>query len=440
MAKTLIQDIVKKKPPLEKPKSKETAGDKIKEKEKNPIIPPVFKTPRVCFPRICFPRFGFSWLLSKSKFTAMVFGFTILVAASLAVLYKFSSVSVEITPAQKFIGVEESLKAVTAPQKGELSLEVMQMSREETGSAVPTGKKQISRKAEGRIIIYNAFSSDPQTLIANTRFETPDGKIYRIDKAIIVPGTKVVEGKIIPGEKEVNVFADKPGSEYNIELVDFTIPGFANSAKYEKIYCRSKTPMKGGFVGEVRVITEEDINKLRTSLREKITGYFLAAAKNPKPEDFLFYENAKKIVFPVSVNGPKAGDESDLLELKEGAVFYGFLLEKTELNKAFAEKYFEEKIASETEMVNIEDLVFELKNFTPTTAVFNLSGTAHFSRKINEDSVKKDLIAGDEKPVSIFQKYPAIEKARIIFRPNWWKFIPNEPSRIAITIILKKEP
>ena len=54
----------------------------------------------------------------------------------------------------------------------------------------------MERKASGQIIVYNAYNDNNQKLIKNTRFETPDGKIYRIQASIIVPGTKVEEGKI----------------------------------------------------------------------------------------------------------------------------------------------------------------------------------------------------------------------------------------------------
>ncbi len=423
MPKPLIQDIIKKKSTSEKPGRKESINEKIEPKKP-------MKLPRVHFPGNFRPKLkliaGFAFL-------------GVLICAFLFVVNKISVISVEITPIQQFVEIDDILGASISPQKDELPIEMMQLSRAEKGTTIPTGKKQINRKASGQIMVYNAFSSDPQTLIKNTRFEAPDGKIYRTDKTIVVPGTKVIEGKIIPGEAETTVFADKPGEEYNIELVDFTIPGFENSAKREKIYGRSKTEMKGGFVGEVSVIAESDIKNLQSSLREKIKNYFSGAVKNPKPEDFLLYDGAKQIVFENKNNGFKAGDESNLLEFEESAVFYGFLLKKTDVSQMLAEKYLRPEIAYEVEIVNSEKLVFELKNFTPTTVVFRLKGTAHFSRKIDNNALKNSLIEERKEPNSAFQKYPSIEKARIVFKPSWWKFVPKDSSRIAIVTILKEK-
>ena len=58
-------------------------------------------------------------------------------------------------------------------------------------SAKATGEKELNDRAVGQIVIYNAYSSEAQQLVARTRFSTPDGKIFRTQKAITVPGAKV---------------------------------------------------------------------------------------------------------------------------------------------------------------------------------------------------------------------------------------------------------
>ena len=58
-------------------------------------------------------------------------------------------------------------------------------------------EKELNEKARGSLTVYNEYSSSPQTLVATTRFESPEGKIFRIEKNIVVPGAKIEEGKII---------------------------------------------------------------------------------------------------------------------------------------------------------------------------------------------------------------------------------------------------
>ena len=435
--KPLIRDIIVKNKQPEQPKIK---PEKEKIGQKKPASrleekPPRFKIPRLKFSKLFLP-------LSKLKLAAGIIIFVIFCLFGIILLGKFSSITVEITPRQEFIEIDAVFGAGVEPAKNELAAEVMSISRSEKGSVRPTGLKQISRRASGQIMIYNTYSSDSQILVKNTRFEAPDGKIYLIDKTLTIPGTNVIEGKVVAGEIEATVFADEPGENYNADLVDFIIPGFQNSVKREKFYGRAKTKMEGGFVGEVSVIKEGDIASLQSSLQEKIKEHLLKTGVNPKPEEFLFYDNAKQIVFSAEdgKDRPKPGDESGLLELEESAVLYGFLFKKTDISEALAEKYFEPEIASQVELINSEKLDFEIKKFTPTSVSFRIKGSAHFVRKLDENQLKNDLALQRKNTEGIFQKYPAIEKARVVFKPNWWRFVPKKTERMSILLILKTAP
>ena len=70
-----------------------------------------------------------------------------------------------------------------------------------------TGKEEVSLKASGRIVIYNNYNTAKQRLVRNTRFETPPGFIYRINKSIDVPGQTTEAGRTIPGSIEVTIHA-----------------------------------------------------------------------------------------------------------------------------------------------------------------------------------------------------------------------------------------
>ncbi len=364
----------------------------------------------------------------------------VLAFGGIALLNKFSSIVVSITPHQEFINVDISLKAAVNPQANELPLEIMQISYREKGTAKATGTKKVSRKASGQIVIYNAYSSQTQTLVKNTRFQAPGGKIYRIDKSIIVPGAKIENGKITPSEIEATIYADEPGETYNSDLTDFIIPGFQEPAKREKIYARSKTKIQDGFVGEVSVIVENDIKNLETSLKEKVQNYLFKTAANPKPEDFLMYDNARKIVFEEQKNKPKPGDEANQFELTESATLSGFLLKKSDLNQTLAANYFKPEIAPQVVLIIADKLNFELKNSASESIIFSLKGQADFAWKIDESSIKNNLTKERKNPNLVFEKNPAVEKAKISYKPSWWKYIPQNPSQITAELILKDQP
>ncbi|NMB92510.1 MAG: hypothetical protein GYA31_02720 [Parcubacteria group bacterium] len=99
-----------------------------------------------------------------------------------------------------------------------------------------TGQGKDESKAKGVITIINNYSTSPQILVATTRFETSDGKIFRLDSRIVIPGATTKDGVLQPASIDVNVTADQPGPDYNIpactEPCKFTIPGFKGTDKF----------------------------------------------------------------------------------------------------------------------------------------------------------------------------------------------------------------
>ncbi len=143
-----------------------------------------------------------------------------------------------------------------------------------------TGKADVAaQKAFGTIKIINALDGKPQTLVATTRFRSPDGVIFRLVKATTVPGMKIVNDKVIPGTVEASVVADSSGDSGNIGPTTWQIPGFeSNARKFEKITGQSTAAMDGGSAGgkDTSIVTEADIatakKKAETGLSEYVLG------------------------------------------------------------------------------------------------------------------------------------------------------------------------
>ena len=97
------------------------------------------------------------------------------------------------------MAIDSRLRAYTNPITTGLSFEIMRLSAEESDLVTATGISSSGQKAGGKITVYNNYSNAPQKLIINTRFQTSDGKIYRIREPIVIPGM---------GVKEATVYAD----------------------------------------------------------------------------------------------------------------------------------------------------------------------------------------------------------------------------------------
>ncbi len=149
------------------------------------------------------------------------------------------------------------------------------------------GSKMVEKKSSGKITVYNAYSSESQPLVKNTRFVTPEGKIFRLTASIVVPGAKISEGKIQPSSIEVAVEADAAGDAYNTgPVAKLRIPGFQGGPKYDGFYGEFKNGAEGGFVGVMKVATDEDLKKAGEASRKNIENGLLAEVATSIPTGF----------------------------------------------------------------------------------------------------------------------------------------------------------
>lgn len=424
MPKKIIQDIIVKKPT---------------------VNPPEIRRPEVDFAETLENITEEGGKKSSSKKILKITALTVFFAASVFfagfLLTYFSSVVVRVTPFQKFIEINDNFTASREATGGVLPFETMTINQTEKYEGKATGIKKISERAKGTIIIYNAFSSRPQLLVKNTRFETLGGKIYRIGKSVSVPGAEIKDGKIVPSSVEAVVYADKPGRQYNIGLSDFTIPGFKGSARYEKFYARSKTKMSGGFEGVASVITSEDIAKAEKETKEKIEKYLTLTAEKQKPADFLLYKKALISDVSGEPGNPAVGDRAKTFEYSMKGKAVAILIREKDLAKKLVGEKLKSGITG-VDVINLNRMDFTLLSVSDDwgKARFNLKGTGHFVWTVDRRSLLNDLknFTG-EKYDSVFAKYPMIEEATLVFRPSWWKMMPARSFNIHYEEILKKQ-
>src|SRR3989338_412417 len=188
-------------------------------------------------------RFGraFKWTLAVVLFG----GLSLLLSAF------FAGATVTVYPRTATVEVPARLEARLNAPLNALAYETFTVTRSATTATPATGTKTVSRQASGIITILNSYSSASQRLIANTRFEAPDGKIYRIRDSITVPGsTKKADGTLTAGTIIATIYADSPGEAYNRSAATtFVIPGFKGDPRYNGFSAVSKGAISGGYIG-----------------------------------------------------------------------------------------------------------------------------------------------------------------------------------------------
>lgn len=348
-------------------------------------------------------------------------------------LNRISAAVINISPHKETLAIDSRLRAYTNTTATGLSFEVMQLNAEESGLVTATGISSGGQKASGKITVYNNYGSAPQKLIANTRFQTKDGKIYRIKGAISVPGM---------GMTEATVYADQAGEEYNIGPAEFTLPGLKGGARFEKVFAKSKSAMSGGSSGNARVVKKEDIDSVKATTSEKIKNRLMEMFSKQKPEGYLLFADAIKIEYADNPDNPKVGDSSSRsMAFKTKGSAAGYLFKKDALSKALADDNAGNlKKAPKNDSIivdNLESLDFswisaDAKNKEITV---RLKGNADFLWVVDTAKLLEEMMNYKGKDyTSVFQNYPAIEKATIVQSPKWWKSFPSNRSKVKINI------
>lgn len=372
-----------------------------------------------------------------SRFALWFVAIIVIVVLILAFSLLFSGATVNITTKQSNIVVDAQFSAAIKADIGELPFEIMTIERSDSKKIMATGKEEIEEKASGKLVIFNDFNSSSQRLIINTRFETPEGLIYKINKSVVVPGQKKEGGKIVPGSIEVTVYADGAGEKYNIGLTDFTIPGFKGSPQFDNFYARSKTAMTGGFVGKKLIASSEDLAKAKEEIHTELRKQLMNEASSKKPDEFYLFED---MVF-VEFESEPSVEEGDEVKVVEKATLYGVLFNK----EKFAKHILKNTTASsDDEPVAIQDISTltvtvnnksDVRPWEEEEFELTIKGNARIVWTFDEDKLKEDL-SGRAKAAlpTVLSGYPSIEKAEVVLRPFWKRSFPDKVKKIKIEI------
>ncbi|MDI6883158.1 MAG: hypothetical protein QMC93_01625 [Patescibacteria group bacterium] len=303
-----------------------------------------------------------------------------------------------------------------------------------------TGISEKTGKAKGKIKLFNNHTPPtPLTLRATTRFlSSQGGKIFRAPQKIYIPPAKISQGKILPGIVEIEVEAQEPGENYNIEPSKFSIPGLSGTPYYYSIWGESEFPMTGGFKKEIKIVTEEDIARATNSLKEELLRETKKSLRGKMPEDFVLLDGAvieKNLeIFPLQ----KPGQETLELSLEGKIKIKGLGFKNSQL-KEISENLARVLISpSERLLASTLELKIISHNLIIEEEKMNLN--LKIEGKIYKDIPLADLsqkIFGKSKreiEEIVLNNFPQVETVEIKLWPFWLRTAPKNPERIRISL------
>jgi hypothetical protein len=379
--------------------------------------------------------------ISKKLFIVLGFLFGILLVIFLSFYFLTSADLTIITEKTNWEKQFSVLASKTISENDSINSKIpaqyMKLTRQVNQTFQTTGIKDISVKSSGKIKIYNAYSSSAQTLIVNTRFLSPDGKIFRITKAVTVPGAKIQNGAIIPSFIEVTVVADQAGEQYNISPTKFSIPGFKGTDKYEKFYGQSETAMSGGYIGEAKVASQADLDKAKNELISLAKISLEEELASKLPEGFKILEDAKVFSYEKLEYSLKVGDKADSFQVGLTGILKVLVFKEVDVKDLFAasaQKEQSELLAKELYSADLQYGVPRV-DFDSGILSFPVEAKLIFRERIKTDSFREDLIGMNKNKLTDYLKQiEGIKDINCSITPGFISFLPLKSSNLHISL------
>lgn len=353
-----------------------------------------------------------------------------------ALSFLFSGAKITVVPKVQDIPLNDNLSATKDGSSPDVSFDLVVISGEQSKTIQGGEVKNVSIAATGTIMIYNSYSSSSQNLDIDTRLEGSNGKIYKTNKKITVPG--MASGK--PGSVEVGIYGSAPGEEYNSTPLDFKIFGFKGTPKYSKFYGRSEGDIAGGFKGESPFVSSLDKTSTVSELKATLESSLLNKVTDQIPSGFILFKDATFLnIDDKDVSFTPDKDNGVLADIK--GTLYGFIFNEKNLTQKIAQDSIDKYDGSEVYIPNIRDLTFSLADkdnvsFADVKSIdFNLSGTPRIVWKVDEAKFTADLLNKKKTDFNqILAQYPSIDSAVLVLRPFWKITFPDKSSSIQIIV------
>lgn len=320
--------------------------------------------------------------------------------------------------------------------------EIIEKEKTVSSNFPSSGKISKEAKSGGVITVYNNYSPSYQVLIANTRFVSTEGKVFRILEKVMIPGVISENGKLKAGEINVRVVSDQPGKEYDIGPDTFSIPGFAGTDKYTKFYAKSFQPFIGGFSESASQVTIADLNKAEDVLIQQAKSETENLLKDDLKTDsvssiFNFLgENIQTEIIEKSSTA-KAGSEVNEFNFQIKAKSKTLVFKKEDIN-SFVKNYISDKIPQGKKIYEPSlktDYSVESVNFDLGTAQIVLKISADIYFDIDEKAIKNNISQKSLSEIKIFlSSQPEIKNVLVKMWPFWSKRAPKDINKIELKI------
>ena len=363
----------------------------------------------------------------------------VIVACLLAVVAAsfFAKATVSVTVREVPVTVPATVQAQIDAPVGTMPFQRLSAPAQAVRTITASGSSNTSTSAQGTLTIYNTANAKPQQLVANTRFETPDGKIYKIQKKVTVPAAT----KGTPGTVQVIAVAEKPGPDYNRGDTRFTIPGFKGSPNFDTFYAQA-SGMTGGSSGAHPIVLPADIQKAQADMKQEIAQKFASSTSFAVSSDSLSVDGTVALEFGTVQIADAGNGKATLTQIAtatEATVRKADLA--TALAKAQVDGYAGAAVDLDpTSVVSLSLLAGSAYSAQTPGIMIAVSGTPVLAWQFDPNQISSALAGKDKSSFdSVMTGFaPAVAGAKASLIPVWNTTFPKDPSKIHITVTTTK--
>ena len=360
----------------------------------------------------------------------------ICIAVGLLLSTVFAGASVVLYPKTQTVTPPATVSAQPNAPAGVLSYQTVRVTQFATTTTSASGTQHVSKVATGIITIFNVYSTANQPLVAKTRFAAPDGKIYRIQSPVVVPGaTKKADGTLTPGSTTASVYADVAGASYNLaQATHFNLPGFAGKPQYATFYAQSQGAITGGFVGDQPAVAAADMTKAQATLQNQLNAAVTTASVANIPSGFLPIANSLSIIYSDIVQTQGADNTVILSQSANGT---SAIMRAQDLAAALATQKVDGYNGEAIDFVDSEKITLSVPSGTKPVGELTvlLAGTPVLVWQFDPDVIKQTLLGKNKSDYeSIIKTFaPSVERATLTIRPFWESVIPTDQGKLGVT-------
>ncbi|MFA5080268.1 MAG: hypothetical protein WC472_01440 [Candidatus Paceibacterota bacterium] len=284
--------------------------------------------------------------------------------------------------------------------------------------------------AKGKIKVYNKFSpATPLTLKTGTHFLSDKGeKSYHSLSAINLPAATNSD----PGVVEIEIEADEPGEDYNINSAKFSIPKLNGTEYYSTTWAETSSAITGGAKGDSLAVSQNDINTAKDKFKAEQLDAVTKSLSGNIPSDYMIIDGA--IIQDISDFKVKAktGDKVESFDVSGKIKTRILAVKKTDLENLLGI------------VANLEDgktPVYQNSKFKASGVIeknssfeMNLTASSDMFTAINDDVIEKIVGKSKEEAILKLKEETEIEKVEIDINPSWKGNISNNKNNITIKI------